>query len=290
MKNNNWLITVDLDGTLLMSPTESEILNYSVNPKNIEIIKKLMQMGHKVAIVTGRPWRETKSVYEKMGLETIVVNYNGAHIHHPVNKSFIDLIFSMNKEILFEIFNEDIIKENANGFIIETIEKSYINGKISKDIQEMMGIRNEETLKENWNIGENINSNPQAAFISLNSKSENPFEILDHVKRKYGDSMSLRLWDGRKDENPYIILEINQMAVNKGNAMEYIAAYYNIPKRNTISFGDGLNDKEMLIQASRGIAMKNAKGTVKSYADDTTDFNNNEAGVGKYLESFFEIK
>jgi len=82
-------------------------------------------------------------------------------------------------------------------------------------------------------------------------------------------------------------MEINQIGANKATAMKYIATYYNIPIKNTIAFGDGLNDKEMLFEASMGVAMKNAKGTVKTYAKDTTDYSNNDAGVGKYLEEFF---
>ncbi len=86
------------------------------------------------------------------------------------------------------------------------------------------------------------------------------------------------------------MLEINQKTSNKGTAMKHIAEYYNIPLSRTIAFGDGMNDKEMLIDAAVGVAMKNASGTVKSYADDTTNLTNDEAGVGDYLEQFFNLK
>ena len=135
-----------------------------------------------------------------------------------------------------------------------------------------------------------INLNPQSAFVNIDFNNIDPFEILQILKRNYGSSMFFRLWDGRTEEEPFVILEINQIASNKGTPKEYIAAYYNIPKSNTIAFGDGLNDREMLLQASIGVAMKNSKGTVKTYADDTTDFTNDDAGVGKYLEKFFDIK
>ena len=36
------------------------------------------------------------------------------------------------------------------------------------------------------------------------------------------------------------------------------------------------------------IAMKNASNLVKSYADDITDYDNENDGVGKYLEKFFK--
>lgn len=71
--------------------------------------------------------------------------------------------------------------------------------------------------------------------------------------------------------------------------MKLLAAYYNIPMERTISFGDGENDIEMLAEAKHGVAMLNASDFVKSFADEITEYDNNEGGVGKYLQKFFEI-
>jgi len=71
--------------------------------------------------------------------------------------------------------------------------------------------------------------------------------------------------------------------------MRLVASHYNIPMRNTISFGDGLNDIDMLSEAAIGVAMKNASNEVKGYANDVTDYTNNEGGVGKYLAKYFNI-
>ncbi len=70
MKTKNpWLITIDLDGTLLNS-SHGFHPNTSFNEKNLTVIKKLINEGHKVAIVTGRPWRDTKEIYDKLNLRT----------------------------------------------------------------------------------------------------------------------------------------------------------------------------------------------------------------------------
>ena len=71
--------------------------------------------------------------------------------------------------------------------------------------------------------------------------------------------------------------------------MRLVASYYNIPERNTIAFGDGLNDIDMLSEAAVGVAMKNADREVQGYARDVTDYTNNEGGVGKYLIKFFNL-
>ena len=82
-------------------------------------------------------------------------------------------------------------------------------------------------------------------------------------------------------------IEVNTKSVSKGSVVRYLASYYNIPMYRTIAFGDGENDLEMLQIASLGVAMKNASDLVKSYANDISDFNNDDAGVGYYLENFF---
>lgn len=284
MKKEKWLITIDLDGTFLNSGIPGKS-NYSFNEYNLKVVKKLIKAGHKVSIVTGRPWRDAKKVYEDMGLKSIIANYNGAHIHNPSNKEFVDLTFSINQDILMEALSEKELKKMTNSIVIETLDKIYVSKGSKKMFLERISTSNIDNCE--WNEKEKLPMNPQAVYVSLEYKNNDPFNVLHVLKRKYGNSLFFRLWDER--DNGWMLLEINQKGSNKGTAMKYIASYYNIPLSNTISFGDGLNDREMLIDAAIGVAMKNSKGTVKTYADDTTDFTNDESGVGKYLEDFFNI-
>jgi len=285
MKKEKWLITIDLDGTFLSTGIPGKS-NFKYNPYNLEIIKKVEKMGHKVSIITGRPWRDAKLLYEDMGLNSLIANYNGAHIHHPRKKEFVDLTFSINQEILYEALKEKDLKKITKSIVIETLEKIYVSKDNKDAFLERINASNSNNCV--WDENKKLPMNPQAVYISLKYKDNDPYNVLHTLKRKYGDSLFFRLWDER--EHGWMLLEINQKGSNKGTALKYIASYYNIPLSNTISFGDGLNDKEMLIDASLGVAMKNAKGTVKTYADDTTDFTNDEAGVGKYLKDFFNIK
>lgn len=285
-KKDKWLITIDLDGTLLKSTNGSHVDNYKFVPENLDAIRKVMDLGHKVAIVTGRPWGDTKPIYDALGLDTIVSCFNGAHIHYPNKKSFIPITYSINKDIMQSILQEEIVKKVANSYVIETLTNTYI-GKGSNE--NILGQVNSigKTNRINWNIGDDIPVNPQSILLGINFDKIDPYDVLNELKRKYGDALFFRLWDAR-DEG-WLVLEINQKASNKGTSLETIATYYNIPISNTIAFGDGLNDREMLLTAGHGVAMKNAKGTIKTYADDVTDFTNDEGGVGIYLKEFFNL-
>lgn len=68
--------------------------------------------------------------------------------------------------------------------------------------------------------------------------------------------------------------------------MEAICHHYGIRQEETIAFGDGANDIEMLDWANIGIAMGNADEKVKKHADlITTDVDNEgiENAVNKLL-------
>ena len=284
MINKKWLVTIDLDGTLLKDTTKGRN-NYAYNEKNKEVIKKLQADGHKVAIVTGRPWRDTAPIYESLGLDTIVANYNGAHIHLPNNNKFIDLNFSMNGDLLLKLLSEPILKKVTKAIIIETLQGTYALEDGDKVYLDRLDNMCKNFIP--WKFEDGLTVDPQTVYIGINYHDIDPYEVLQVLKRKYGNSMLLRLWDERSNGSGWVSMEINQIGANKATAMKYIATYYNIPLKNTIAFGDGLNDKEMLFEASMGVAMKNAKGTIKTYAKDTTDYSNNDGGVGRYLEEFF---
>lgn len=55
-----------------------------------------------------------------------------------------------------------------------------------------------------------------------------------------------------------------------------------------IAFGDEDNDIEMIKYASHGIAMNNGLQELKDVANDTT-YSNNEDGIGRYLNEFFDL-
>ncbi|MBR1766982.1 MAG: HAD family hydrolase [Bacteroidales bacterium] len=62
---------------------------------------------------------------------------------------------------------------------------------------------------------------------------------------------------------------------SKARGMEAICRHYGIRQEETLAFGDGANDIEMLEWAGIGVAMGNADDTVKAHADRvTTDVDN----------------
>ena len=65
--------------------------------------------------------------------------------------------------------------------------------------------------------------------------------------------------------------EMTKMGVNKATGMQRLMDELKIGREDTIAFGDGPNDVEMLQFAGTGVAMGNAIPAVKQYADMVTD-------------------
>lgn len=287
-----WLITVDLDGTLLKTPSKSDLLknipNYDISKKNILVLKKLINKGHKVAIVTGRPWRDTEEIYKKIGLRTVVANYNGASIHNPNDEGFIPYTSAMNRKYFDGLLNRTSIKKIYKNFVIECYDTTYILDAKDKDFLNKFHIHYGPKVIE-INKDFSLPINPQSLIFKLAPTREfNKYDLLVELKRKYAETFLFRYWDTLDGKN-FLYLEVNTKSITKGSALQFIASYYNIPMSNTIAFGDGENDLEMLEAASVGVAMKNASDLVKSHAKDVTNLTNDEGGVGEYLESFFKL-
>ena len=76
----------------------------------------------------------------------------------------------------------------------------------------------------------------------------------------------------------------------KGKAIENILKHYGYTKEESMAFGDGGNDKDMLIAAGCGVAMGNARDEVKAIADCVIGDNDHE-GIAKYLQTIdFEVE
>lgn len=78
-------------------------------------------------------------------------------------------------------------------------------------------------------------------------------------------------------------IEMNSRDAGKGKALAALCESLSINISETVAFGDGTNDTELLKAAGLGVAMANADEQVKAAADMVTAANN-EAGIAKALK------
>lgn len=81
-------------------------------------------------------------------------------------------------------------------------------------------------------------------------------------------------------------LEMSSASAGKAAGMKYALELLQISPEETIAFGDGDNDADMLKAAGIGVALKNATDTCKESADFVTESIADEDGVAEFLERY----
>ena len=83
-------------------------------------------------------------------------------------------------------------------------------------------------------------------------------------------------------------IEINSAGATKGRALKALCQALGIDLRDTLAFGDGTNDLDMIRTAGIGIAMGNGAEEVKAVADWVAP-NNDDAGVAAGIYRFLGL-
>jgi 5-amino-6-(5-phospho-D-ribitylamino)uracil phosphatase len=262
-----YIIALDLDGTLMTS-----FNNYDI--ETFEYIKKLHQEGHIIVLATGRPYRSTKFVYDILGLDTPMLNYNGAIVTNPMDPSFPKVDIRINKESLCDILYHT--KGMINAFC-EIGDDIFVN-QLTPSIEPYLHLDGGNLIE--GQLCTTLTGNPNGALVFIEHDLADDFE--QYVLQKFKGELLIRHWPV-EDCN---IVEVFNPNTTKGNGLAHIASYYNIPTSRIIAIGDGHNDIEMLAYAGISVAMKNSHPELFPHATIVTD-SNKDQGVLKFLQSFF---
>ncbi|MDC3417223.1 Cof-type HAD-IIB family hydrolase [Aquibacillus salsiterrae] len=273
MNMKKHLIALDLDGTLL---TDDKI----ISEKTKQIIMKAKQEGHLVVIATGRPHHASIEYYDQLELDTPMVNFNGALIHHP-------------KDRKWEVLHSPLPNRTAKKIIQTCYELGVDNimAEVSDDIyldrydQEIIDIFFPKTSELKITIGSiknELTDDPTSLLIY--PKDEHIDDLRQHLDDNHASVIEHRKWG-----TPWKVIEIVRKGMNKAVGLQRIASYYNIDQKHIIAFGDEDNDLEMIDYAGVGVAMNNAIPKLKDMADHVTK-SNQEDGIGRFLNDYLHLK
>jgi len=266
------LIALDLDGTLLSDAKE-------ISTKNKEILQRAMDEGHIVVIATGRPHRASIQYYQELGLKTPMVNFNGALIHHPVDKKWDVLHNPMSKRTALSIV-QACYDLDVHNVLAEVKDNVYLD-KYSQEIIDIFYQTTDDTPFVIGSLKSKLNEDPTSLLI--HPKEEHIHTLRDHLDEFHAEVIEHRKWGA-----PWNIIEIVKKGINKAVGLQKIAHYYQIPEDRIIAFGDEDNDLEMIEYAGVGVAMGNAIDPLKNIANHVT-VTNEEHGIGTFLEEYLKL-
>ncbi|WP_100373542.1 Cof-type HAD-IIB family hydrolase [Bacillus sp. FJAT-45037] len=267
---NRHLIALDLDGTLL---TDKK----TISERSKQVIHKARQAGHIVVISTGRPYRASMQYYRELQLDTAIVNFNGAFVHHPHDRSFgthhspLDLPTAKNVIETCEAFD-------VSNIMVEVIDDYYLQYYDEVFVDTFTAGTNPVDYGNLLHI---LKDDPTAILIHPNETNEEQLRNL--IKDAHAEAIDQRSWGA-----PFNVIEIVKAGMNKAVGLKKVSDFYDIPRERIIAFGDEDNDLEMIEYAGKGIAMGNGIKELKQLANFTTK-TNEEDGIALYLEEALNL-
>jgi|SRR5690625_5105373 len=258
-----YALFLDIDGTILKP-------NHTYSDSTKIAIQQVQQQGIDVFLATGRPLHELSGLAKELNINSFI-GYNGAYatyqrqliVNEPMDGNTIEKYIN-------------ISKENHHEIVFYTKEKNYFTSLSNPIVEQFIESFN---LTQNELYTDKIKE--QILGITIMNVDENEPHLYEIDQNIHLSQVNI---DGLR--HCYDVIRKN---VNKGKAVELVMQHLNIQKQQTIAFGDGMNDKEMLMTVGEGFAMGNANPHLFSYAKHKTD-SVFEDGIFKGLKSLGLVK
>lgn len=263
------LIFMDIDGTLVAR-------DQKISPRTRSVVTELQREGHEFYVATGRKYSSAYEMAKKLTDDTQIIASNGS-------------VYSINKTL-----HKKRLSDAALEFVYQTMTEHDLP----------MFFFGEHTIFYTQQLPSYLQKNDQSRI----GNSEEDFLFIDSLTTLKAVSQrivnGIVIADGREAELEQVreILEESQLlsvssshpnnieliplGVNKATAIQAVRSSLMIPQKNIISFGDGMNDLEMLQASGVGVAMGNAVDELKRHAKFITN-TNVEDGIANFLIDYF---
>lgn len=265
------IIGFDMDDTLL---------DDDKNIPDLDAVKKAIDNGVKVVLCSGRPFSNvTKKYYDLLEMdEGYFCGYNGA--------------------VVYDIKTKDVVYENS----LDSNELFFIMDVATKGLKQI-GHYDDAALCIHYD--KTVYTNRRNKYIDLDiSINKTELVITDELVNDSRKAHKFTI-----DADPAIIQKLSQVITpvleNQFNIMissphflEFIrkdaskytglleiAKMYGFSEDEIMTFGDSMNDYELIKHAYLSIAMGNSMEEIKLIAKDVTDTNHNH-GIKKALEKY----
>ena len=276
------LIVTDLDGTLLNTKKE-------ISPKNVEALLSAQAKGVEIAIATGRTYANTLAICQRAGLQPHIISNNGSFVYtkdgvkimaigldrQPVKNA---VSWLTNSKYFYTLCTDNNIfmPSNADFLLTDDFETAGINPAISrrgveKTIKGLLSLDGVQFVHHMEDFLEEDHTFANISAFSFHQKKLQ--QGRDYFSEFAGMSMTV---------SGSFIFEMLHTSASKGNAVEHLSQYLNLPLEEVMAIGDHYNDISMLERVGISVAMGNGEEAVKTICKFVAPSNEND-GVGHMI-------
>lgn len=270
------LLALDLDGTLLGPEGR-------LSERNVEAVAAARAAGVTVVVCTGRRFRTTAWVLERLGLEGPAVVHNGVLTKsgasgqtlasHYLAPDVYAHALALMRRFAPPIVYVDRYHQGLD-MLVEPVERchAYQASYLADYTAEHL-------------VVESLDDAPGHDVIMMSLMAGEPelAELRAHLDAHLGEAAHTNFLMNKNYSG--CILEVTSSRASKWTALHALAAAEGIEDSEIMAIGDDRNDLAMLAAAGLGIAMDNAVDAVKSVAGATTR-SNAEDGVAWAIERY----
>lgn len=269
-KLNVKLIAFDLDDTLL---TDERI----ISPKTLRLIQKAAEQGITIVLCSGRaengilPYVRILNIAGRQEGRYLIA-FNGASVF-DLHRRIPIYTNSVDTSILKYVYNEarsrgmpSIVYDQSTIFSWEDSEWARMDAKL---------------CNLNFKVVDDFELFLESSFPKMLVPSDpaKVTELKEFLSNKLAGKADIFI------SKPYF-LEVMSHGVGKGPSILWLAEELGIPKEQTMAFGDSMNDESMLRHCEYGVAMSNGLDYIKDICSFVTRYDNNNDGIGDFLENF----
>jgi Cof subfamily protein (haloacid dehalogenase superfamily) len=279
------LIGLDLDGTLLDS-------RGALSARNREAIGAARARGVRVALVTGRRFRDARPVALELGLDVPLVAHNGALTKHARTLETVAARLMPREAALAVVRTgrahgvDALVSDDHVGaglLVYDHIDEA--DAALRKYIdwsRRVLGEEAAEAIRQVPSLEEYLDHDPlHVAFSGGCAAME---RLAEAMRRELGESVKLLLTLYPKPD--FALLDVLHPEVSKGAGLAAVAAEYGLGPEEVMAVGDNFNDLEMLGYAGTGVLMGNASPDLRARGRFHLTASNDEDGVAAAIERF----
>ncbi|MDQ3820501.1 MAG: Cof-type HAD-IIB family hydrolase [Acidobacteriota bacterium] len=287
------LLALDLDGTLLNSRGE-------LSERNLEAIDAARSQGVRVALVTGRRFRDVRPLALKMGLDVPVISHNGALTKHArtletVSVALLPLNAALEVLRIGRSAGADaLVSDDPVGAgVLVYDHMSDDNEALAKYIawsRRIHGDEAEEAVRRVESLLDYLDHAPVHMTFS------GPLARMKSLEERLHSELegSVKILGTFYPKMDFALLDVLHPEVSKGAGVRAAAREQGLGREEVMAIGDNFNDLEMLEYAGTSVLMGNAEAALREQLRGLAGFHatatNDEDGVALAIEKFILMR
>jgi Cof subfamily protein (haloacid dehalogenase superfamily) len=280
------LLALDLDGTLLDSRGR-------ISERNRLAIDDARGQGVRVALVTGRRFRDSRPVALELGLDIPLISHNGALTKHAETLqtvSVLPLPLAAAREALRIGRNagaDALLSDDHEGLGVLVYDHLHAdNTAVHRYLAWARKIHGDEeggnAVQQVSSLEDYLDHEPIHLAFSGRCAAMDQLEEILHAEL----GSTVKILGTKYFEQDFTLLDVVNPAASKGAGVAAAAAELGIDREEIMAIGDNYNDLEMLLFAGTGIVMANAPLSLREIAGLHPTASNGDDGVALAIEQF----